>query len=297
MEFPKRVEQHITETSSFKIFNSAIPNSWIVREISERDYGIDCYIELVDSNNQVTGELISIQLKGMQSITWTKENYYTLSGIKLSTTNYWRFFPIPVFICLVDLNSKEIFFNAAKESIRRDFLTYSNQDVFSYKIEKKCKLSISNIPNFIHSYYKEKLHNELQINIITFISHYHKYRNFIEENIGNDCFMGIEKSRLFYMKHLYNNTEFLCKYFQIPWDLKCFDEYIKISQSRYGNNYCLYEEQFEEISLKLNELLAPVILRIKNHITVEEKEYWAKNDFDLYNYLFLVKSNGEIDAW
>lgn len=118
MELPKRVDQHITESSSFKIFNSVIPNSWIVREVSERDYGIDCYIELVNSNNQVTGELISIQLKGIQSIIWTKENYHTLSGIKLTTTNYWRVFPIPVYICLVDLNSKEVFFNSVKESIR-----------------------------------------------------------------------------------------------------------------------------------------------------------------------------------
>lgn len=151
--------------------------------------------------------------------------------------------------------------------------------------------------NFLRSYFREKQYKELEINIMTFISQYHKYKEFINSNLGNDCFMGIESSRVFYMKHFYQNLEFLCKYFQIPWDLKALIYYIEISRSKYGKNYSFYEEQFEEISLKLNELLAPVILKLKDHITVIENEYWAIKDFDLYNYLFLVKPNGELDAW
>jgi hypothetical protein len=66
MEYPKRVNKHITESSSFKIFSRNIPDSWIVREVTERDYGIDLYIELATKDNRVTGELISIQLKGKE---------------------------------------------------------------------------------------------------------------------------------------------------------------------------------------------------------------------------------------
>jgi hypothetical protein len=90
MKFPQRVDKHVTETSSFKIFSNNIPDNWIIREVNERDNGIDCYLELVDNENQVSGELISIQLKGKQGINWTKNDYYTFSGIKISTTNYWN---------------------------------------------------------------------------------------------------------------------------------------------------------------------------------------------------------------
>ena len=57
MELPTRDAKHVTEASSYKIFSRNIPNHWIIREVSERDYGIDCYIELVNNQNQVTGEL------------------------------------------------------------------------------------------------------------------------------------------------------------------------------------------------------------------------------------------------
>ncbi len=115
MDLPQRDKKHITETSSFKIFSNNIPDQWIIREVNERDYGIDCYIELVNTKGQVTGELISIQLKGMQTIKWTQQDYYTFSGIKISTTNYWRNFPIPVFICLVDIKTNETFFSPVKK--------------------------------------------------------------------------------------------------------------------------------------------------------------------------------------
>ncbi|WP_165835406.1 hypothetical protein [Chryseobacterium viscerum] len=51
MKLPKRVPQHISETASFKLFSSNIPDNWIIRDITERDYGIDCYLELVNENN------------------------------------------------------------------------------------------------------------------------------------------------------------------------------------------------------------------------------------------------------
>lgn len=77
VQLPIRDTKHVTETSSYKIFSRNIPDHWIIREVSERDYGIDCYIELVNGKNQVTGELISIQLKGKQKIKWTKDDYFT----------------------------------------------------------------------------------------------------------------------------------------------------------------------------------------------------------------------------
>ena len=147
MELPTRDAKHVTEASSYKIFSRNIPNHWIIREVSERDYGIDCYIELVNNQNQVTGELISVQLKGKQKIKWTKNDYFTFSGINISTTNYWMKFPTPVFICLVDLETEEVFYSSVKESVRKNFYSYIKQDTFSYKIYKKDKLEVSTLEN------------------------------------------------------------------------------------------------------------------------------------------------------
>jgi hypothetical protein len=56
--------------------------------VTERDYGIDCYVELVNEKNQLTGDLASIQLKSKENINWNLDNTLTISNIKISTSNY-----------------------------------------------------------------------------------------------------------------------------------------------------------------------------------------------------------------
>lgn len=294
MNLPQRDNKHITETSSFKIFSNNIPDLWIIREVTERDYGIDCYIELVNTKGQVTGNLISIQLKGVETIKWTKKDYYTFSGIKISTTNYWERFPIPVFICLVDIKTKETFFTPVKESIRANFKTYKKQKKFSYKIKKSNNLNKSNLENFLMAYFKEKMTKDLEQNINTFISHYKEYQEFIERNIGRDYFMGIEMGRVLYLKHFYYNLCYLCKYFKIDWNLKSIEEYFKLSQERFGDDYVIHEYFADEIVKRLNTLLIPILLKLRKYITEEEKEYWMLEDLQLYNIMINVRDNGEI---
>jgi hypothetical protein len=57
MKFPERSDTHIIEAESWRLLQSLAPREWIVREVSERDYGIDAYIELVSKGGQVTGSL------------------------------------------------------------------------------------------------------------------------------------------------------------------------------------------------------------------------------------------------
>jgi hypothetical protein len=292
MILPERPNKHITETSSFKIFSNNIPDSWIIREVTERDYGIDCYIELVNGRNQVTGDLISIQLKGLNGIDWTRDDYYTFSGINLSTTNYWHNFPTPVFICLVDIQTKEVFFCPVKTTIRKNFLIYAKQEKFTYRIEKNSKLEISNLRAFLLAYFKEKQLDDLEKNITTFISHYQQYKEFIDDNIGRDCFMGVENNRILYLKHFYNNLRFLCNYFDIKWDLKPLRDYFKISQERFGKDYDIYEQQIDEIATELDKLMIPILLELKEYITVQDKEYWILVDLHLFNIMGNVQDDG-----
>lgn len=294
MKLPKRVENHIIETASYKIFSNNIPHNWIIREVSERDYGIDCYIELVNKHNSVTGELISIQLKGTRTIKWTKNDYYTFTGINISTTNYWNNFPTPVFICLVDIEHEKVYFVSVKENIRKNFRRHVQQKTFAYRIEKKSLLDKSNLWNFLMTYFKEKNFDKLEQNIITYFSHYNQYMEFIDENCGRDCFMGIEGSRFLYVKHFYNNLKALCDYFSIEWTIPSFSDVIKKSQAIYGDTYQLYEEQLEELLLELKNFLKPVSLMIKQEITTKEQEYWLlKNNF-LYNVIYNIKNDGSL---
>ena len=71
-DFPKRSEQHITETESINILRNTLPHGWMVRELSEEDYGIDGIIEICDEG-EVQGKVFAIQLKGHKYL-WSCSN-------------------------------------------------------------------------------------------------------------------------------------------------------------------------------------------------------------------------------
>ncbi len=136
MKLPKRPKQHTLESASFKLFSSKIPDSWIIREVTERDYGIDCYLELVNDDNELTGHLVLIQLKSRQLIPWTNDETYTLTGVKITTSNYWYKLTVPVFIFLADIDKQELYMLSVNYWIKRNFLQFAKQKTFNYKFKK-----------------------------------------------------------------------------------------------------------------------------------------------------------------
>ena len=68
-----RTHEHITDTKSIKKVLNILPDHWVVRELSERDYGIDLLIEIFhqsgdDQNGnpqyESSGCVVNIQVKG-----------------------------------------------------------------------------------------------------------------------------------------------------------------------------------------------------------------------------------------
>ena len=63
----------MTETVSWKLFDSAVPPAWIVREVTERDYGVDSYLEICETE-YVTGDLCSVQRDSLDEL--PKQAYF-----------------------------------------------------------------------------------------------------------------------------------------------------------------------------------------------------------------------------
>ena len=68
VRWPLRPSQHIAESESFRILERKLPKPWIHREVTERDYGIDLYVEIVDNNEGVTGKMAGLQVKAVDQI-------------------------------------------------------------------------------------------------------------------------------------------------------------------------------------------------------------------------------------
>lgn len=72
-KYPKRVDAHTKETEAMAILKSQLPSKWMIRETTERDYGIDCYIELVTEEGDVIGDILAGQLKGTAKLLWKEK--------------------------------------------------------------------------------------------------------------------------------------------------------------------------------------------------------------------------------
>ena len=204
MGLPQRNKRHISESKSAKIFRNNIPDHWLVREVTERDYGIDFYVELSDSQ-RLTGDLVSFQIKGRDEIKWNKRNKYCLSGISIENTEYWYSFSVPVFICLVDLHEESVYYLAAKKYIREHFNDYLNKKRLSYYFDNQGILNLSACSSdaFLTQYYIDQNYEVLVKDIITFISNYQSNKDFLECNLGRDFFLGVEWERIVVANYIY----------------------------------------------------------------------------------------------
>ncbi len=127
MDFPIRTNSHIKESQSLKILMSVLPSQWIIRELSERDYGVDLYIELTKEDGRITGDMVAIQLKGTQSVIFDAEDKFLFKNIKKSTINYWLGLPIPVFPVVVSLNDQKVYWSSVEQNNREGRFFNSNK--------------------------------------------------------------------------------------------------------------------------------------------------------------------------
>ncbi len=299
MKLPKRPKQHTSETASFKLFQSKIPDSWIIREVTERDYGIDCYLELVNDDDELTGELVLIQLKSRESIPWTQDNTYTLSSVDIATSNYWYKFAVPVFIFLADIAKQEIFMLSVDYWIKRNFSEFIKQSAFNYKFKKSSifegKDGIFSFKfRFYYEFYRQQFENEL----LFFLTNLHHFQDFQIEHNGRDYHLGIEGTDLIYFEAMHRNYKFLCTYFNLDNPIPTMKELKKKSREKFGNalHYELYEHDLTEWINEFKKLTLEIIKGLKEFLE-GELSYWLIINPSIYNYVINIRENGQLPSW
>lgn len=299
MKLPKRVPQHISETASFKLFSSKMPDTWIIRDITERDYGIDCYLELVNDDNELTGELALIQLKSRQSIPWTIEEYYNLTGVDIATSNYWYKFAVPVFIFLADIDNQELYFVSVDYRIKRNFSEFVKQGTFNYKFKKSDRFEgkdgiFSFKFSFYHEYYRQQFENEF----LFFLSNLQHFQDFQNEHDNRDFHLGIEDTDLIYFEAMHRNIKFLCTYLNIENPIPTLTELKKRSREKFKGefHYELYEHDLTEWVGEFQKLTLEISKELKSFLDGELK-YWLIVNPTVFNYVNNIREDGRLSEW
>ena len=285
IDLPKRADNHIRETTGYKVLESVIPPEWIIRCVTERDYGVDCYIELVDEHNNLTGEIAFVQMKATDAINWRLDNGVRFYKVEKSTTNYLRSFRIPTYLFLVDLSTKELFFVSVKEYVAEHYDEYMANGTFAYEFYHD--RDIFTIDAFLRSFRRnnksDQFHNELQ----HFILDMEQYVRFMQDHNYRDCFLQIEPDEMIRFEAMHRNISFLQNHFGTNMRLTPIHVLYKNGENKYGEAYehTLYEGILTDFFDEFKESVLEIFDKIKELVTVKERYYWLMEERIIYKYI------------
>lgn len=95
-----------------RIFNYKAPLNWIIRsQEDQNDHGIDCEIELKDSNGKALGKesVFKIQLKGQENCSFIEDGQKLSFSVSRVRLQYYLNFNIPVILVVTEVSSEDIY--------------------------------------------------------------------------------------------------------------------------------------------------------------------------------------------
>ena len=286
-ELPLRADNHIRESAGSKVLESFIPSEWMIRDITERDYGIDCYIELVNADKRLTGEIAFVQMKTTDKINWRiKDKGFKFYKVERSTTNYLSGFKIPTYLFLVDLSTKEMFFLSVKEYILEHYKDYLNPGSFAYEFSHDRDNFM--VDAFLKSFQRNNQYDQFRNELQYFISNLHHHIDFMWEHNNRDCFMQIEQQDMMFFEALHRNIDFLQGYFNTTNRIPSIEDLVKKGKAVYGEDY--ERTLFEGVLTDLFDVFKASVLElvdiIVELITVREHYYWLREKNYIFYYFY-----------
>lgn len=106
MKIPKRSSTHRTDTLAVRAVISELPADWLIRNLEERDYGVDLQIEIFDGD-EPTGQIAHIQIKGTDSAFNGAPKF---GSFPVKTIGYAERFSAPFFVFHTSTKTKETYF-------------------------------------------------------------------------------------------------------------------------------------------------------------------------------------------
>lgn len=281
---PNRIDTHIQESESYKIFAQYMPKTWVIRSMTERDYGIDLFIEIA-SDNKMTGRLFTCQLKSINEI----NNNLTCYNIESSSFNYWYLLPTQTFVFFVDIKNKEVYFCNIKEYIREYYSDFEHDKLNKIKFDSKSALSALSEQDIekllIEIYDYENSLKYMESLMMSFVLNFEKNLNLLSSHIGLDGFlalgdMGYDDYEYIVIYKLFHN---LCSFFNIEWNIPSLQHFYKIGQlhnKEYLGNTIFFEEQANDLSILLIPIMGKILDFVEKYID-KFNSYWNNEYLDI----------------
>jgi hypothetical protein len=293
MRFPKRTPEHVTETVGWRILQDKAPGEWVIRELTERDYGIDAYIEIASVEGEMTGKLCLLQLKSTSRIGWVGGKA-TMPGIPISTVNYWLRLPVPVFLIWADVEAHRVFYRSVKEFARYQYDKLVGEGVkslgFSFSDGYELGVPAGNLV-FEALYEIESQHDHTENYLTDLLIHCQEYFSLLVQNQGRDFFMTAGPEDQIKLIHLYRCCRAACGCLNIEWHVSELEEVV--AKEREWNLDSGFRECPMTLFLReMQAVLAEVVEKGKHMVTVEQSAYWHDTNPALLYYCRSLDTSG-----
>lgn len=293
MEFPIRYKTHVIETASFKRLEQCIPAHWIVRYATERDYGIDLLVEPVSHvGGPVRGDMFALQVKGTVSLVWRDVEDPTdkktiFSGTNKATINYWMGLPVPVFYCVHDQTTNSVLFAPVKQQIRRRYNQFKSQDTFGFELRSKLDLAEPNSDFLLMAlYYQERAHPFFANALTDLLMNRDLYLDYIDGNVGRDCFLEVETPELMRFVKFYQNVQIVAGFTHIEWGIPSLSDLFAEDRKSFIDGYAPFHELTHDRGIRS---LLPVFVEALEKgcqvITELEADYWIEKEYLFVQYI------------
>jgi hypothetical protein len=290
--YPLRHDSHVTDSAAKSIFRSTLPPEWMLRELSENDYGIDFQLEFTTADFRVTGQFAGIQLKGTSTGNMSIQGSHSIS-VNRRTLRLWRSYDAPVLLILVDTLSRMVYLKSIEHEIRRDpkrfILGTSNTINFTFTSADQFSSSKALI-----SYTEGKVLRRMDLDLPSviqihrdFVKLFWRYRRdghmavddegpFDVENIGKHKY---ERQ----LRNVYLRMQTLSQLLGVGWDLLTVDEIIRIERWYKSDGDEMMEHHFTSILDKLDVQFQNIYAELQR-IIADFKLFWEMNDLELVHF-------------
>jgi len=300
VEYPKRTSQHIKESRSFKALNASLPDEWILRYVTERDYGLDCILE-IPLGERVVGWLFGAQVKSTAKMDWREDGTGVLTGIKCSTANYWLGLPFPIILFLYVESENKVFLANARQQCRRRYDDLLRQATTSFTFTRRIDLDDEDAADLIAIImFKEQSFDRFGSALKSLLVSVESHVDFIERHWERDFFLEVSFEALVFFSAFCDSLSAVADFVALKQAFESsvprIDKLIKQDQSDFHHSSWLLHEGTLARSLRLLAREYVEILRLAHkNVAEEEFSFWLSRDWLLANYCTRSESQDAID--
>jgi hypothetical protein len=289
VDYPKRTSQHIKESRSFKALFKRLPDEWVPRHVTERDYGIDCVVE-IPLGEDVVGWLFGAQLKSTRKIDWREDGTSIFSDLPCSAVNYWLGLPFPVFLFLYVEDEDKVFIANARQQARRRYGDLLSQKSISFRLHQKFNLEDKDgIDLLLMMFFQEQSFERFALALQSLLTSVESHSEFIERHWERDHFLEVSMEDLAYFTTFCECLAVVADFVAIR---KSFDgavprisDLIEQDQSNFQHSsWLLHEATLARALRKVTRDYVQILELARHTVADVEFSYWFSRDRGLAIY-------------